>query len=279
MGYELIDSGNFQKLERVGPHLILRPAPQAVWQPALSEDQWESWDARYERFTGGQGKWHIKNKALNQPWTIEYSGFRFSIRLTEFGHLGIFPEHLNHFRRVMNLLDGVKGSNPRILNLFAYTGAATVACLAHGAQVVHVDASKTSVAWASDNVALNGFEGVRWIVEDVRKFVDREKRRGSTYDGIILDPPSFGRGTKSEVWKIEDDMVKLLHNLFDLLDDKFLFLFLSSHSNGYSPQALKNLLMELGAGCRYEFGEMLISENHKRDLPSGAFALCIGDAR
>lgn len=282
--YQLIDSGNFQKLEQVGPYRFVRPAAQAVWQPRLEKNQWEKVDATFHRFSGGDGKWTVHNKNLPKKWTIEQGPVRLVISLTDFGHLGIFPEQDANWDRLHALIRERKASRGEIqvLNLFAYTGGSTLACATAGAKVVHLDASKTSVNWARENADASGIADapVRWIVDDVQKFVEREVRRGSKYHGIILDPPSYGRGTNNEVWQIEQHMVPLLANLKKILADDYLFLLLSSHSNGYTPIALKNLLLDVVGETRGEFDahEMIVKEQGSaRALPSGASCLYVSE--
>jgi len=279
--YKLIDSGNFQKLEQVGPYMIARPAAQAVWKPRLSSDHWKKADATFNRFSGGDGKWTIQNKSLPKKWMIEQGPVKLVISLTDFGHLGIFPEQDTNWAKLHELIGRTKGDREiNVLNLFAYTGGSTLACATAGAKVVHLDASKTSVAWARENADASGAadKPVRWIVDDVQKFVEREIRRGNKYQGIILDPPSFGRGANNEVWQVEDHLVPLLHNLKQILADDYLFILLSCHSNGYTPMALQNLLLDIvePKSGRFEIGEMIIAEQDSgRVLPSGASALFV----
>jgi 23S rRNA (cytosine1962-C5)-methyltransferase len=203
------------------------------------------------------------------------------ISLTDFGHLGIFPEQDTNWAKLHELIGRTKGDREiNVLNLFAYTGGSTLACATAGAKVVHLDASKTSVAWARENADASGAadKPVRWIVDDVQKFVEREIRRGNKYQGIILDPPSFGRGANNEVWQVEDHLVPLLHNLKQILADDYLFILLSCHSNGYTPMALQNLLLDIvePKSGRFEIGEMIIAEQDSgRVLPSGASALFV----
>lgn len=276
--YRLIDCGNFQKLEQVGPWRLVRPAAQAVWRPRLGEQEWQNVDAVYTRFSGGDGKWTIKNKKLPERWTIDIDSIgKLVIRMTEFGHLGIFPEQHTNWKRMADIVRKrvAAGSAQNVLNLFAYTGGSTLACANAGANVVHLDASKTSVAWGRENAEASGLTDrpVRWIVDDVQKFVDREVRRESKYHGIILDPPSYGRGAKGETWDIETMLPGLLDELKKILADDFSFILLSSHSNGYTPQALTNLLSEIVPGQAGEFlaEEMVVQEDgSKRVLPSGA---------
>ena len=287
-GYKLLDSGNFRKLEQVGPFRVARPSAQAVWRPALPEAEWQRVDAEFHRFSGGNGKWTIHNKKVQQGWKIAVPQGQLKIQLTDFGHLGIFPEQEPNWRHLTEITAAAveKSQEFKVLNLFAYTGGASLAAAKGGAHVAHVDASKTSVAWARDNAAACGLaeRPIRWLVEDVTKFVEREVRRGTIYDGIILDPPSFGRGPKGQAWKIEDH----LHDLLDLLaqiwrpvhsgDGAFGYFLLSAHSHGYTPLALQNLLQEaikVKAGkLSWSHGEMTVSDQSKRPLPSGAFTLC-----
>ena len=282
--YCLIDSGNFQKLEQVGPYRLVRPSPQAVWLPKLDPEIWAKADAHFQRFSGGDGRWEIRNKKMNKSWPIEYGGLRFNIELTDFGHLGLFPEQLMNWQRIRRLCH--VGSRDQtefnVLNLFAYTGGSTLAAAQGGARVAHIDASKTSVQWGRDNAKANELEEheIRWIVEDVQKFAARELKRNKRYHGIILDPPSFGRGTKNEVWKIETDLIPLLNVLKDLLAPDFSFVLLSSHSNGYTPIAMRNLLSSIvpEAAGRYLAEEMLVAEaGSDRWLPSGASTWFIRD--
>ncbi|MCX6124411.1 MAG: class I SAM-dependent methyltransferase [Proteobacteria bacterium] len=277
--YRLIDSGNFQKLEQVGPYRVVRPSPQAVWTPRLSEEIWQKVDATFHRYSGGDGKWTIQNPGLPKKWTIEQGPVKLVISLTDFGHLGIFPEQDVNWTKLHELIKAQQmTSDFNVLNLFAYTGGSTLACAAAGAKVVHLDASKTSVNWGRENAEASGAGSahVRWIVDDVQKFVEREVRRGSKYQGVILDPPSFGRGTNNEVWQIEQHLVPLLNNIKALLADDHLFILLSSHSAGYTPIALKNLIMNIVNldKAKFEAHEMLVQEHETgRALPSGASCL------
>ena len=281
--YKIIDCGNFQKLEQIGEFRVVRPSPQSVGSPTLSPKEWSNVDASYERLSGGDGTWTIHNKKIKKPFEIAVDRWKFLIKLTDFGHLGIFPEQLNNWNKLHQIISKSKVQNDfKVLNLFAYTGGSTLACAAAGAHMVHIDASKTSVAWARENSEVAGCDHlpVRWIVEDVKKFVARELKRGSKYHGVILDPPSFGRGNKGEVWKIESDLVPLLEQITEVLAEDFEFILLSAHSTGYTPQALTNLLQQTVGrkGFVFDHGEMLIpySEN-KYFLPSGAYSLLTRD--
>ncbi len=274
--YRLLDSGNFEKLEQVGPYRIIRPSPQAVWKPGQSK-LWSKVDATFRRFSGGDGKWTIENPGMKKPWMIEYGGMQLQIELTDFGHLGLFAEQRMNWQRIRNLCHqgSQSGDEFHVLNLFAYTGGSTLAAAQGGAQVAHVDASKTSVAWARLNADINGLTTapIRWLTDDVQKFVAREIRRNRLYKGIILDPPSFGRGTGGETWKIEDHLIDLLDSLKSILHPEFSFFLLSSHSNGYTPIAMQNLLGSLlrGVNGRFLAEEMVVDEDGTgRALPSGA---------
>lgn len=281
--YQLIDTGKFQKLEQIGPWRVIRPAMQAVWKPHLPEREWSSADAIFTRFSGGDGRWEIRNRKLPAHWSIPVPAVgSMQIELTDFGHLGIFPEQHTNWARLGSLIEPFTqaGRAIQVLNLFAYTGGSTLACARAGAHVVHLDASKTSVAWGRTNAEASGLQDkpIRWIVDDVQKFIAREARRGSQYHGIILDPPSFGRGPKGETWKIEEMLPPLLEDLAKLLADDYLFFLLSSHSAGYTPLALSNLVSEI---CSPSSGnlvaeEMIVREQSTgRPLPSGASCMYI----
>ena len=273
-GYQLLDSGMGNKLECVGPYLLARPSPQAVWSPSLSKERWQEADAVYIRSSTGGGKWDFK-RPLPEKWEIEYGGFRFAVKLTGFGHLGLFPEQRESWEWISKKVKTAK-KEITVLNLFAYTGASTLAAASAGASVCHLDASKGVVDWGRENAALSGLSGqsIRWIVDDANKFIGKEIRRGRKYDALILDPPSFGRGAKGEVWKIEDDLSKLLHICRELLSDNPLFIFLSCHSPGFTPLVLQNLLAEMMKHTKGKLscGEMMITEAESgRPLPCGSY--------
>lgn len=277
--YKLLDSGNERKLEMIGLHRIDRPAPQAVWTPRLPRKEWEAADAAYERGSSG-GEWEFSEK-IPRRFNIVYANIYFQIKLTDFGHLGLFPEQAANWDWMRSLirkrLARTNNANLNVLNLFAYTGGSTLACSQAGAHVVHVDAAKGVVDWAKENATLSalGDRPIRWLVDDALKFVRREARRGNKYQGIILDPPSFGRGPKGEVFKIEDDLMPLLAACGEILASNALFLLLSCHTPGFTPTTLANELAEL-IGQRkgdLQAGEMLLYEEQTgRALPSGSFA-------
>lgn len=275
VGYQLLDSGMGNKLEGVGPYLLVRPSPQAVWSHSLPKERWEEADAVYIRSSTGGGKWEFKRR-LPEKWEIEYGGFRFAVKPTGFGHLGLFPEQREIWKWISEKVKTAK-REITVLNLFAYTGGSTLAAASAGASVCHVDASKGVVDWGKENAALSGLSGrpIRWIVDDAKKFIGKEIRRGKRYDAIILDPPSFGRGAKGEVWKIEDDLSKMLHTCRELLSDDPLFVLLSCHSPGFTPLVLQNLLSEMMKNMKGKLSgaEMEITESESgRPLPSGSYA-------
>ena len=252
--YEILDAGNGNKLERWGQVRLLRPDPQAVWP--MQEPR--SVDARYIRSASGGGHWEY-TKTLPDSWTIQYRDLTFQVRPTGFKHTGLFPEQAVNWDWMRGLLK--KAPKPfRALNLFAYTGGATCALAAAGAEVVHVDAAKGMVAWAKENLALCGLgdKPVRFIVDDVMKFVLREQRRGRQYEGILMDPPSYGRGPGGEMWKIEENLYPLVAECCKLLSPEARFFLINSYTTGLAPTVLSNVLQAAlpGRGGRIEAGEV-----------------------
>ena len=241
--YNLIDSASGEKLEYWGRYLLRRPDPQAVWSVKSEKSLWEKADARYHRSSSGGGKWQFMNKRLPERWTIHYRNLTFNIKPMGFKHTGLFPEQAVNWDWFSKLIKDAKRPI-RLLNLFAYTGGATVAALSAGAEVVHVDASKGMVTWAKENVIASGLgdKPVRYLVDDVKKFVLREQRRHREYDAIIMDPPSYGRGPSGEVWKIEDELFPLIEECVKILSDKPLFFLINSYTTGLSAQVLTNVL-------------------------------------
>lgn len=278
--YQLLDSGHFRKLEQVGPFRLIRPAASAVWSPSLSTDDWKKGvAAEFLRHRDGGGEWRISNPEIKNPFSITIEGLTLQIKLTSFGHLGIFPEQVSNWRRFQEIIEPhTKAGRPfKVLNLFAYTGGSTLACAKAGAEVTHVDASKGTVKWAQENAKLSGLEAkpVRWLVDDVKEFVAREVRRQSEYHGLILDPPSYGKGDKKQVWKIETDLMPLLSELKKIfVADKSSFICLSAHSEAFTPTSLANQLQSIfGSGHTIDREEMLIQSPTELPLPSGASAL------
>lgn len=239
--YECFDAGNGEKLERWGSVILRRPDPQAMWSITY-DDSWEKVDGFYHRSDKGGGYWDFKSK-LPDYWTISYKNLTFKVTPTNFKHTGLFPEQAVNWDFMM---EKIKKSNRKIkvLNLFAYTGGATMACAKAGADVVHVDASKGMVEWAKENMHLCDLDDayIRFIVDDCIKFVQREYRRGNKYDAIVMDPPSYGRGPNKEVWKFEKNMTFLLEECIKILSDKPLFLLINSYTTGISNTVLANML-------------------------------------
>ncbi|MCH2204469.1 MAG: class I SAM-dependent methyltransferase [Lentisphaerales bacterium] len=264
MSFRLLDSGNFRKLEVIGKHRIVRPCPQAVWEPRLGKKEWNQAEDTYLRSSSGGGKW--QKKCLPERWNINFGGADLLIKPTNFGHLGIFAEQLENWK----WLEKVAKPGMNTLNLFAYTGCSTLAMRRGGSSPTHCDAAKGIVDWARENGTLNDLDGIRWIVDDAKKFLEREIRRGKSYEGIVLDPPSYGRGSKGEVWKIESDLVPLLKSCRELMKEPK-FLLLSCHSPHFSAKVLENLVVSLwGENIEMESFEMLIpEESSRRAIPSG----------
>lgn len=289
--YALIDSGDGEKLERFGKVVLSRPDPQALWRKRLGEGEWKKADGRFVR-EDKNGSWSLKQN-VPAKWDISFSGLRFAVKPTAFKHTGLFPEQAVNWDWMRGIVrkalaetgvsSGVSNDSiPEVLNLFGYTGGATLACAQAGAKVVHIDSSKAAVSWARENAELSKLadKPVRWIVEDARVFVEREIKRGRKYDAIIMDPPAFGHGPSSELWKIEDHFLPLIEKCMKLLKDKPLFFLINGYSAGYSAIAYANNLLDLQKrhGGRMEMGELAIEEEGRREkeggrlLPAGIFA-------
>ena len=242
---KLLDMANGEKLERWGRYLLIRPDPQIIWSKKTNPKLWERADARYIRSKTGGGHWELKNK-LPDSWQVSFEDMLFNIKPMGFKHTGLFPEQAVNWKYMMDKIKKRKaeGKNTKVLNLFAYTGGATVACLSAGASVCHVDSSKGMVAWAKENVISSGFKDkpVRFIVDDVLKFVAREIKRGNKYDAIVMDPPSYGRGANGEVWSIDKDLENLLEQCIKLLSDNPAFILINTYTGGLSGTIIKNLL-------------------------------------
>jgi len=288
--YELIDSGQGEKLERYGQYILRRPDPEALWEKSKIDTIWESADLKFVR-KGTKTNWISKN-STPKNWEISYGGFDFIIKPNTFKHTGLFPEQLPNWQwteeiiknwsRERPCLKGAQGKasgskSISVLNLFAYTGGATLAVAKAGAEVCHVDGSKTAVEWARANAKLSGLEDapVRWIVEDVLVFLKREIKRGRKYDAIIMDPPSFGHGPKDELWKIEEHFLELMKLCKEILSDDPLFILINGYTAGYSAIAYENNLKDMVKkyGGKIEIGELGIEESDSdRLLPCGIFA-------
>jgi len=263
--YALLDSGNGEKLERYGQYRIVRPEPQAMYAPKLPEREWTNADARFVgpgEDEDKDGRWRYR-KPLGETWRLGYDGVPFLGRFTSFRHVGVFPEQATHWDWMKQRIAGARRP-AKILNLFAYTGVASLVCAKAGAEVTHIDASKKAIGWARENQALGGLEAlpIRWICEDAPKFVEREIRRGSRYDGIILDPPKFGRGPKGEVWDIFTHLKPLLAGCVSLLSDNPLFLAVTAYSIRASFYSIDEVTAEALAtrGGLLESGELVLKE-------------------
>lgn len=241
--YAVLDCGGGEKAERWGSQVLVRPDPQAIWPREASCRAWDRPNAIYHRSNAGGGRWEIRS--LPEQWAIRYRELTFQLKPMSFKHTGLFPEQAANWDWMMDTIQGSGREDLRVLNLFAYTGGATMACASAGAaEVVHVDASKGMVNWAKENMMLSHLENhkIRFIVDDVLKFVAREKRRGRTYHAIIMDPPSYGRGPNGEIWKIEEQLYPLISACMEILDDDPLFFLVNSYTTGFPPTVLYNLL-------------------------------------
>ena len=275
--FSVIDSGGGEKLERWGDVILCRPDPQAIWDkdPAMT---WKSADARYTRSSSGGGAWDFRRE-LPDKWQISYRDLRFIVHPTGFKHTGLFPEQAANWDFMMSAIQNA-GRPISVLNLFGYTGGATVACAAAGARVCHVDAAKGMVAWAKDNAAASGLREapIRYIVDDCEKFVAREIRRGNRYDAIVMDPPSYGRGPGGEVWRLEDKIAPLLALCAQVLTDRPLFFILNAYTTGLQPAVLSNLLTIALKNCngRVEAQEVCLPTERGLVLPCGAAGRFVG---
>lgn len=271
--YTCIASGDGEKLEKWGNYILRRPDPQIIW-PKTDKNLWNNWDGFYHRSNKGGGYWEFKKK-LPDSWTIKYKNLKFKVSPTNFKHTGIFPEQATNWDFVANQIKNSGRKDFRVLNLFAYTGCATISASAAGAsEVVHVDSSKGMIEWAKENRDLSGIHDnyIRYIIDDVMKFLAREKRRGRTYHGIIMDPPSYGRGPNGEVWKLEDNLGELLKKAKDVLDDDYSFLLINSYTTGISPTSLNNILSLIFNGDNIVTGEIgLPVKENNLVLPCGIY--------
>ncbi len=275
LDYELIDSGDGEKLERYGKYTFRRPDPQALWAKNVSAKQWNEAHFSFRR-DGKKGDWIVAS-GVEERWQIAFGTLKFWIRPTAFKHTGLFPEQLPNWEWMQNVIRASDKKEIKVLNLFGYTGGASLACAQAGASVVHVDGSKVAIGWGKDNAALSGLseKPIRWILDDAREFVRREIKRGNKYDGIILDPPAFGHGPNKELWKIEEHLPELLKMCGEILSDQPLFFLINGYASGYSAIAYENNLtpMLTKFGGDFEKGELTIEESQTgRLLPCGIFA-------
>ncbi len=265
--YELIDTGDYQKLERWGQYVASRPEPRVVWKKN-NPDIWKSADAVFEN-----DQWNFKTE-LPQSWVINYGLLKFKLKATSFKHTGLFPEQAVNWDWIAEKLKNSKTQNIKVLNLFAYTGGATLAAAVKGAHVTHVDSSKPAMMWASENAQLSNIskDKIRWIQEDAEKFVQREIRRGAKYDAIIMDPPRFGRGPGGEVWKLEENLPRFVWDCKQILSEEPKFFLINAYTADLSAVALKNLL-EDALEKEVESGEIGLKQScGTREMPAGVFA-------
>lgn len=276
--YELIDCSNGEKLERWGKKILVRPDPQVIWKSERKNKYWFSPDARYFRSSSGGGEWQVFSQ-LPPVWQIKYKDLTFNVKTMGFKHTGLFPEQAVNWDLTREVIRNSGRESIKVLNLFAYTGGATVACLKEGASVVHVDASKGMTEWAKENARSSGVADrpVRWIVDDCIKFVQREIRRGNKYDIVILDPPSYGRGPKGEIWRLEDSLYGFVELVRQVLSDDALMVLLNSYTTGLSASVMKYILDDIivkekgGIVAADEIG-LPVSSNSEV-LPCGAAAI------
>lgn len=279
--YELIDSGNYEKLERFGKYILIRPEPQAIWKKKLSDENWFNQahakfvrdSSKSRQRTGENDGWKYLKK-INDSWQIAYNykeaNLQFKLGFTSFGHVGIFPEQANNWDFIYDQVESWN-SMGNVLNLFAYTGGASLIAKAAGADVTHVDSVKNVVQWGKENELKSNLSGIRWIVEDALKFVKREVKRGKKYQGIILDPPAYGRGPAGEKWVLEENLAEILEQCALLLDNKNSFLVLNLYSMGLSAVVSANLVEDFFNPKSMQYGEFYLNSSSKQKLPLGTF--------
>lgn len=282
--YELIDSGDYEKLERFGEYIIRRPEPQAVWHKSLDEEEWEHRsDATFKKEKGktsqdgnDKGVW-IQKRGMPDQWFVNYQykamKLRFRLGLTSFKHVGIFPEQSENWDFIYDTVQSLGVSEPKVLNLFAYTGGASIAAKSGGADITHVDSVKQVITWSRENMEASNLDNIRWIVEDALKFCRREVKRGKKYDGIILDPPAYGRGPDGEKWILEDNIAELMLLCSELLEKNKSFLILNLYSMGFSSVIADNLIKNYFPDvntCQY--GELIVPDRSGKCLPLSVYA-------
>lgn len=278
--YELIDSGFFQKLERFGAFVLARPEPQAIWDKSLSDADWQSRvhaTFRRDRQSPERGDWQT-SPDMRDPWYVSFRqgglNLTFKLALTTFKHVGLFPEQADNWVYIHDKIKALSATvaRPKVLNLFAYTGGASLAARQAGADVTHVDAVKPVISWARENMDHSALTDIRWVVDDAVKFVRREVRRGNRYNGIILDPPAYGRGPEGEKWVLEEHLNDLLKSCTDLLDRTDFFFIINLYSLGFSSLILDNLMRQtFGSVPHAEWGELFVKDSYQKRLPLGVF--------
>lgn len=275
--YELLDCGDFEKLERFGHLILSRPEPQAVWKKVLSPQEWKKkTNINFKGRSATTGEWFKADRNIPDRWNVNYKNNDVSINLrlglTSFKHVGVFPEQAVNWDYISASIKKFKTPNPKVLNLFAYTGAASLIAKAAGADTTHVDSIKQVVNWANENQELSNLKDVRWVVEDALKFVKRELKRGKKYNGIILDPPAFGHGPNGEKWKLEDHIQEMMQDVVQLLDENEHFLILNTYSLGFSSVIVENLIKTSFPQVQnLETGELFLQATSGVKLPLGVF--------
>ncbi|MHA8071421.1 class I SAM-dependent methyltransferase [Aquirufa ecclesiirivi] len=276
--YQLIDSGGFEKLEKFGEFIVRRPEPQAIWAKSLSEQEWQKLShAHFKKEKGSQerGQWEVKGKVPDK-WFMPYQSERlhlsFKISLSSFKHVGLFPEQASNWEFLAEKIPLFQLPNPKFLNLFAYTGGASLVCRQMGAEVTHVDSVKPVLSWARENMEVSKLDGIRWMAEDALKFVKREARRGNFYQGILLDPPAYGRGPDGEKWVLEEQIEDLLLSVKEILDPEEHLLLSNVYSLGFSTLVVENLMNGIfDVPSSAESGELYLNDNSDKKLPLGVF--------
>ncbi len=275
--YELIDCGRFEKLERFGKYITIRPEPQAIWDAVLSEKEWERLaHVKFKAKSSSSGEWIKLKPNIPDRWHIAYNNdlisIKFRLAFTSFKHVGIFPEQAVNWDYLADAIKNMPVKQAKVLNLFAYTGGASLAARSAGADVTHVDSIKQVVTWANENQELSGLKDIRWVVEDALKFVKREVKRGKKYNGIILDPPAYGHGPNGEKWKLEDHLNEMMRDVAQLADEKNFFLILNTYSLGFSSIIVENLLKShFRKTNNIEIGELYLQASQGSKLPLGVF--------
>ena len=276
--YELIDSGHFEKLEKFGEYITIRPEPQAAWDSSLSEAEWKKMaHATFKRDPNNpeKGVWDT-TKAPKPNWPLKYShnglNIHFKLSFSSFKHVGIFPEQAANWDYIFEQVKARKATNPKVLNLFAYTGGASLAAKAAGADVTHLDSIKQVVTWSRENMELSKLDNIRWIVDDAMKFIKREVKRGNKYQGVMLDPPAYGRGPNGERWVLEEDINEMITLCSQILDEKDHFFIINTYSIGFSYMVLDNLINKAFPFKKNEqSGELYMEDRFQKKLPTGIF--------
>ncbi len=275
--YQLIDCGGFEKLERFGRYVLRRPEPQAIWDKSLPDADWERADAFFSKDKGSleKGQW-LMNKGMEERWFMGYKhaqiDLQLKLALSSFKHVGLFPEQAENWDYINEKIREMPLAKPKVLNLFAYTGGASLVAKQAGADVTHVDSVKQVISWSRENMDASGLADIRWVVEDAMKFVRREAKRGNRYNGLILDPPAYGRGPEGEKWQLEEQINEMLKICAELLDDQHFFFIINLYSLGLSAMIVDNLVKcSFGQVPNPQYGELYLADTFQKRLPLGVF--------